>query len=178
MNRLINLATPLVAALMGCSNSTAPAVVYLPEVLNIASIRVAGSPESNTWTHDNPISSLALSCDNAPLVVETDPKPVDSAIGAFALAIPGNCGTQISCGWLVLRVVSNDDDTEADIAAATTPIVVQNVNLPGPHTISLELHDLNDNVLHTADGKVLGQEVQIELVKPPSCPASSAGDAG
>ncbi len=177
MNRLIILVGPAVAGIIGCSNSTPPAEVYLPETLSIASIGVAGSPESNTWTGDNPIASLTLSCDNAPLVVETDPKPVDAVIGGFSLAVAGNCGTNVSCGWLVLRVVSSNDGPEADIATATTPIIA-GVSQPGSYTFYLELHDANDAVLHTSDGKVLGQEVAIELQQPPTCPAAGGGDAG
>ena len=146
--------------------------------MNIASIGVAGTLETNTWTPDNKIS-LNLSCDKAPLVVETDPKPDDLVQQGFALAVAGNCGTQVSCGWLALRIAPNDDGTEVvDIATATTPIVVRGVNQPGSYTVSLELHDAFDNILHTSDGKVLGQEAPVELLLPASCPAVSNGDAG
>jgi hypothetical protein len=178
MNRLIIWACPAVAGIIGCSTSTPPAEVHLPESLSIASIGVAGTPESNAWSRDNPISNLSLSCNNAPLVVETDPKAADMAKVGFVLDVAGKCGTQVSCGWLVLRVASNDAGGELDIASATTPMVLQGVNQSGSYTFSLELHDASDNILHTSDGKVLGQEVTIDLIQPSSCPATGAVDAG
>ena len=175
MNRLTILAGPAVTAIIGCSSNSAPAEIQLPKSLSIASIGVAGSPES-TWTPED-TKSLTLSCDNAPLVVATDPQAVDLAKDGFTLAVAGNCGTLISCGWLVLRVVSTNG-TELDIAAASSPITVVGVSQPGSYTFTLELHDASDNTLRGSDGKVLGQEVQIDLLQPSSCPAANGGDAG
>ncbi len=177
MNRFTILTGSAVAMIIGCANNSAPAQVQLPPSLNIASIGVAGTPDSNTWTPDNAAKSLTLSCDKAPLVIGIDPKPVDSTIDGFTLAVAGNCGTLISCGWLVVRVVSNDG-TELAIASATSPMTVIGISEPGSYTFSLELHDANDNTLHASDGTVLGKEVQIDLLQPPSCPAANSGDAG
>ena len=176
MKRLTILAGPAVAVVIGCSNNSVPAQIQLPPSLSIASIGVAGTPESSAWTPDNQ-TSLTLSCDNAPLVVETDPKAADLAKDGFALAVAGNCGTQISCGWLVLRVVTTNG-TESEIATASSPITILGISRPGAYTFSLELHDAFDNTLHGTDGKVLGKEEAIELLQPPSCPAANAGDAG
>ena len=177
MNRLTILASLAVAVIIGCANNSAPVQVQLPSSLSIASISVAGTPESNTWTPDNGANSLTLSCDKAPLVIEIDPKPADSTIDGFSLAVAGNCGTLVSCGWLVLRVVS-DDGTKLEIASATSPMTVVGVNESGSYTFSVELHDAFDNTLHASDGSILGTEVQIDLLQPPSCPAVNVGDAG
>lgn len=172
------LTSSVLAFLFACSNSTPTASVQLPNSLKIASITVAGTPESNTWTGENSIPGISLSCTpGAPLIIDIDPKVSDAAIDGFTLAAPGNCGTLISCGWLVLRVVASDG-TEVNIATASSPITIEGVTQPGSYDIKLELHDAADTVLHWADGSVVGDEVSVELLAPDNCPASGQGDAG
>ena len=177
MNTSVILAGSTFALLLGCSQSTPPAVVQLPDSLKIASITVAGSPPGNTWTPDNP-TGVTLSCAaSAPLLVDIDPKINEAAIDNFTLAAPGNCGTLTSCGWLVLRVVTSDG-SEVDIATASSPITVTGVAQPGSYDFTIELHDASDAVLHRADGTLVGDEVSVELLPPGECPTDGQGDAG
>ncbi len=172
------LTNSALALLFACSSSTPAASVQLPNSLKIASITVAGTTDDNAWTRENPIPSLTLSCSSAaPLIVDIDPKVSDSAIDAFTLEAPNNCGTLTSCGWLVLRVVASDG-TEVDIATASSPITVNGVTQPGTYDFVLELHDASDAVLHRADGAAVGDTVSVELLAPDNCPASGQGDAG
>ena len=181
MKLLAYLPSPVIVALLACSSSTPPISVQLPSSLKIASITVAGSDAANTWTPENSGVSLTLSCNNAPLIVKTDPETIDSAIDGFTLAVPGNCGGLVSCGWIVLLV---DPGTPAEIDLATwepgirPSITVDGVIQPGEHVFALELHDASDNVLHDPNGNTFWDEVTVSLVSSPDCPPASTGDAG
>lgn len=173
--------TPYLLSLLvgfACSTSTPPATVQLPNSLKIASITVAGTPEANTWTRDNPIN-LTLSCvPGVPLIVDIDPKIIDSALDSvFTLQAPGNCGSLVSCGWLELRVVPSDG-AEIDVATDSAPITVNGIDRPGTYDIELELHDASDNVLHWPNGDVVGDKATVNLSEPTDCAASNEADAG
>ncbi len=188
MKPLAYLTSPVIAFLAACSSSTPPATVQLPDSLTFASIAVAGSngtvtycgaAAANTWTRSDKIS-LTLSCDNAPLIVKTAPTPTDSAIDNFTLAVPGGCGSLVSCGWLVLRV---DPGTAAEIDVATWEqnlacTTVYGVTQPGEHEFALELHDASDNALHTSKGNVYWDQQIVDFLESSNCSTTVITDAG
>ena len=160
---------------VACSTSTPPASVELPSQLSIASIAVAGTGPENRWTAQDPIQPK-LGCGNAPLIVTVTPELIDSVIDNFTLAVPGSCGTTVSCGWLKLRVDPGNAN-EIDIATWMTVIPVDDAITAGSHTFRIELHDENDNVLLNGSGTPVGDQVEVEFLQPDACPVSN-GDAG
>lgn len=165
----------------GCSSSTAIATLELPHSLKIASISVVGSGQS--WTAENPIALLQCP-QSPPVLVAISPPPVFQAatstytIDNFTLAAPGDCGTNISCGWLKLRVTTNDGAT-VELSSATSPMTVNGVSSAGSVTFSLELHDAYDAPFKGSDGNAFGDEVTVDFTESGSCTQiSPAGDAG
>jgi len=166
---------------IGCGSTTAPATVELPKSLNIAAITVAGS--SDSWTPVNPVT-LSHSCvTGAPLLVSIAPQPLldtatnTSTIDNFTLAVPGNCGTNISCGWLRLHVTPTVGE-ELDLSSATSPITVNGLSQAGSATFILELHDSYDFPFKGSDGNPFGDEATVDFTEPSGCPAPNTGDAG
>jgi len=165
---------------ISCSSTTPPATLELPESLRIASIQVVGSTQR--WSAENPADniSLPLPCDSqTPLLVSTNPvpDPTTSNIGNFTIAVPGNCGTLVSCGWFTLRIIPAEG-AEIDVSTAVSPITANGVTQAGTHDFALELHDATDAVLKGADGKPFGDQVSIEFTSPPDCPVPNESDAG
>ena len=166
---------------IGCASTTAPATVELPKSLNIAAITVAGS--SDSWTPVNPVT-LSHSCvTGAPLLVSIAPQPLldtatnTSTIDNFTLAVPGDCSTSISCGWLRLRVTPTVGE-ELDLSSATSPITVNGLSHAGSATFVLELHDDYDLPFKGSDGKPFGDEATVDFTEPSDCPVPNTGDAG
>jgi len=175
MKSMLNIAGCALA--FACSTSTTPVQVQLPSSLSIASITVAGTPQSNTWTPDNSIAPSLSCASGAPLIVDIAPQVTASAIEGFTLETPGNCGSLVSCGWLKLSVTPSDG-TAIEVATALTPISVDGVDQPGSYSFTLELHDASDNVLHRPDGSVVGDQEDIDFTEPTDCSSSNPGDAG
>lgn len=166
---------------LGCSTTTTPATLQLPKSLNIASIAVAGQAEG--WTPDHQVT-IPLPCNpKAPLLVGISPQPLidtstnTSSIDNFTLTVPGDCGSLLSCGWLVLRALP-PDEASFSVPAATSPITVSGITQPGIVTFQLELHDAGDSVLKDPNGNPFGDEVAVEFTDPWDCPLSEAADAG
>jgi len=163
---------------MGCSSTTPPATVQLPNSLKIASIQVAGSTHS--WTPAN-TAALPLPCSaTTPILVQTNPAPdaTTSTIDNFTITVPGDCGTLVSCGWFKLRVVPTEG-SEIDVATAVSPITVSGITQAGFYDFALELHDASDAVFMGDDGSPFGDRVPgVEFTAPPECPTPGPGDAG
>lgn len=168
----------LLVVLTACSNNAAPVSVQLPGALNIASIAVAGSTSGDFWSPANQ-TPLTLSCNDAPLIVKTDPEPdpASPAIDSFTLAEPGGCVNLPSCGWLVLRV-DPGEASAVSVATRTSPITVEGVTAPGSHVFDLELHDASDSALRAPNGTLLWDEVTVEFLEQASCLTSGPVDAG
>ena len=167
-----SLVMPLVVA---CS-STSAATVQLPPSLAIATIAVAGTSSDNTWTVSNPIQP-DLGCNGAPLIVAIVPVPINSVIDDFSLAVPDNCGDAVSCGWIVLRIDPGSAN-EIAIPTWTSPITVEKAIGPGPHTLSIELHNASDETLFYSDGNPVGGQVTVQFVQSSDCSVASDHDAG
>ena len=168
-----SLVVPFVVA---CSSASAPATVQLPPSLSIASIAVAGTSSDNTWTANNPIQP-EIGCSGAPLIVAIAPAPINSALDEFTLAVPGNCSTAVSCGWLVLRVDPGSAN-EITIPTWASPITVEEAVEPGSHTFSIELHNASDQILLYSSGNPVGGQVTVQFVQSSNCPVASNHDAG
>jgi len=167
---------PLLSAAIACTSASPPPAPAPPPDLSIASVHVAGTPEGNTWTAQNPIP-LTLGCTSNPLLVGISPAPdQNSSIGGYQIAVPGGCSNTESCGWFVLRMDPGTDD-EIGIPTWTTPITVDAGLEPGTHTLLIELHDAYDRIVLQSDGTPYGEQLSLDFVAAESCP-SVESDAG
>jgi hypothetical protein len=164
------LSITLLGWLSGCTTTDSGSTVAKgPDGFGIESLVAPASGHSATSNN----SKLIVDC-SEPVLVNVAPKPDGDDFGGFLLAPPGNCGSTVDCGWLVLTVQDADKNnvaSENGITSATSPIRfdIPNKKRNEKLTFTLGLKDSNNLDVLADDGAVLSAEVTIDVSTESKC---------
>jgi hypothetical protein len=163
----------LLGWLSGCTSTDSGSnVAKGPDGFGIASVIAPASGHSATLNN----SKLVVEC-GEPVLVNVAPKPDGDDLGGFLLAPPGNCGSTVDCGWLVLTVKDADKKILPGanaITSATSPIRFDIPNKKRNEKLffQLGLKDSNNSDVLTDAGAVLSAEMSVDVstdASDPSC---------
>jgi hypothetical protein len=164
------LSITLLGWLSGCTATDSGSTVAKgPDGFGIESVVAPAS--GHTATSNN--SKLTVEC-GEPILVSVAPKPDGDDFGGFLLAPPGNCGSTVDCGWLVLTVKGVDKKILPGgnaITSATSPIRfdVPKDNRNETLTFRIGLKDSNNFDVLADDGKALSAEMAVDLSLESKC---------
>jgi hypothetical protein len=164
------LSITLLGWLSGCTSTDSGSTVAKgPDGFGIDSVIAPVSGHSATSNN----SKLIVDC-SEPVLVNVAPKPDGDDLGGFLLAPPGNCGSTVDCGWLVLTVKDADKKIlpgENAITSATSPIRfdIPNNRRNEKLSFNLGLKDSSNFDVLVDDGTVLSVEMAVDISTESKC---------